>query len=174
MTFEFLCTASGQTHQGMPALDAAAPLSYYAVPADERDARCRLDADACVIDGAYYFVRGCLEIPVHGEREPFSWGVWVSLSEQSFTQWGACFESERRSHVGPFFGWLNAALAPYPDTVNLKTRVHLRDGFIRPFIELEPTDHPLAVEQRKGISAGRVATLYALVVHDGPAAAHSV
>jgi hypothetical protein len=49
--------------------------------------------------------------------------------------------------------------------VNLKTRVHLRDGFIRPFIELEPTDHPLAVEQREGISVERVAELYALVVH---------
>jgi hypothetical protein len=98
----------------------------------------------------------------------------VSLSEQSFTQWVACFESEQRSHVGPFFGWLNAALAPYPDTVNLKTRVHLRDGFIRPFIELEPTDHPLALEQREGICAGRVAELYALVVHDGRAAASTV
>ncbi|MCS0584602.1 DUF2199 domain-containing protein [Massilia pinisoli] len=170
MTFEFFCSGCGQTHEGMPALDAAAPLSYYVVPADERDARCRLDADACVIDGSQYFVRGCLEIPVHDEPEPFSWGVWVSLSEQSFKQWTACFESERRSHVGPFFGWLNAALAPYSDTVNLKTRVHLRDGFIRPFIELEPTMHPLAVEQREGISAGRVAELYALVVHDGRAA----
>jgi hypothetical protein len=170
MAFEFLCSGCGQTHEGMPALDAAAPLSYYTVPADERDARCRLDADACVIDGSYYFVRGCLEIPVHGEPEPFSWGVWVSLSEQSFAQWAACFESEQRSHVGPFFGWLNAAFAPYPDTVNLKTRVHLRDGFIRPFIELEPTDHPLAVEQREGIAARRVAELYALVVHDGPVA----
>lgn len=169
MTFEFHCRGCGQVHQGMPALDAAAPLSYYAVPNDEREARCELDSDACVIDGALFFVRGCLEIPVHGESEPFSWGVWVSLSEQSFRQWVECYESEKRSHIGPFFGWLNAALEPYPDTVNLKTRVHLRDGFIRPFIELEPTDHPLAVEQRDGISVQRVAELYALAVHGGQA-----
>ena len=68
------------------------------------------------------------------------------LSEQSFRQWAACHESEKRSHTGPFFGWLNAALQPYPDTVNLKARVHLRDGFIRPFIELFALvghgDHP--------------------------------
>lgn len=166
MTFEFLCQGCGQIHWGMPALDAAAPVSYYAVPEAERETRCQLDADTCIIDASLYFVRGCLDLPVHGETEPFSWGVWISLSEQSFRQWRACYESGQRSHIGPFFGWLNAALAPYPDTVNLKTHVHLRDGFIRPFIELEPTDHPLAVEQREGIPARRVAELYALVVHE--------
>ena len=166
MTFEFFCSGCGQVHRGMPALDAAAPLSYYSVPEDEREARCQLDSDACVIDETEYYVRGCLEIPVKGETEPFSWGVWVSLSEKSFKQWVAYYESEKRSHIGPFFGWLNAALKPYPDTVSLKTHVHLRDGFIRPFVELEPTDHPLAVEQREGISVERVAQLYASVVHD--------
>lgn len=43
--------------------------------------------------------------------------------------------------------------------------VHLRDNGIRPFIELEPTDHLLAIEQREGISVERVAEIYALVVH---------
>jgi hypothetical protein len=123
------------------------------------------DLDACVIDDSEYFVRGCLEIPVQGESEPLSWGVWVSLSEKSFRQWVNCYRTEKRSHIGPFFGWLNAAIEPYPDTMDLKTHVHLRDGFVRPFIELEPTDHPLAVEQREGISVARVAELYARVVH---------
>lgn len=165
MIFKFLCNGCGQVHEGMPALDAIAPLSYYGVPEQEREARCELGSDACIIDGSHYFVRGCLEIPVHGESEPLSWGVWVSLSENSFQQWCDTYESEKRSHVGPFFGWLNAALDPYPATASLKTHVHLRDGFVRPFIELEPTMHPLAVEQREGIPVARVAELYALVVH---------
>ncbi|MGW1264432.1 DUF2199 domain-containing protein [Streptomyces drozdowiczii] len=33
-------------------------------------------------------------------------------------------------------------------TLNLKTRVHTRPVGDRPFVELEPTDHPLAIEQR--------------------------
>ena len=53
----------------------------------------------------------------------------------------------------------------YPDTLNLKTRVHLRDDGVRPSIELEPTEHPLAIEQRDGITAERVAELYARLVH---------
>ncbi|WP_425517552.1 DUF2199 domain-containing protein [Paenibacillus agaridevorans] len=29
----------------------------------------------------------------------------------------------------------------YPDTLNLKARVHLRADGLRPYIEMEPTDH---------------------------------
>ena len=39
------------------------------------------------IDEKFFFIRGCLEIPVEDEDERFSWGVWVSLSESSFKQW---------------------------------------------------------------------------------------
>lgn len=67
--------------------------------------------------------------------------------------------------MGPFFGWLNASLRPYPETANLKIMVHLRNNGIRPAIEIEPTDHPLAVEQREGISADRLAEIYRIIVH---------
>ena len=53
----------------------------------------------------------------------------------------------------------------YPSTENLKTRVHLRDDGVRPYIELEPTDHPLAVEQRNGITVDRVAEILAYYEH---------
>jgi hypothetical protein len=149
----------------MPSFGAEAPLSYYAVAESERASRCELGSDDCVIDRQWFFVRGCLEIPVHGADEPFSWGVWVSLSEKNFRTWLENFDQQHRSHLGPFFGWLNAWLKPYPETVNLKTHVHLRDHGVRPWIELEPTDHPLAIEQRNGISIDRVAEIYAIMMH---------
>lgn len=79
------------------------------------------------------------------------------------------FRGEKARSYRAIFGWLNAWLKPYPDTINLKTRVHFRDDGIRPYIELEPTDHPLAVEQREGVSVDRVAEIYALMVHDSGA-----
>ena len=166
MGFEFRCRSCGEIHEGMPGFGAAAPLSYYAIPETERASRCKLGSDNCIIDNKSFFVRGCLEIPVHGADEPLIWGVWVSLSGQSFLAWQKVFEQKCRSHVGPFFGWLNASLKPYPETVNLKTKVHLRDDGLRPWIELEPTDHPLAVEQRNGISIDRVAEIYSIMMHD--------
>src|SRR5262245_25845597 len=159
--FRFKCTSCHQWHKGMPTFGADAPLYYYSVPAEERGRRCSLDSDTCVVDDEFFFVRGCLDIPVIGEEEPFSWGVWVSLRKENFLIFMRCLKEPERSHIGPFVGWLSAALPLYPDTENLKTRAHLRDNGIRPYIEVEPTDHPLAVEQRSGISVERVAEIFA-------------
>ena len=155
----FKCTCCGEWRQGAPSYAANAPLYYYYIPDDERETRCVLGTDNCVIDGSIFFVRGCLEIPVIGEVEPFVWGVWVSLSEACYEQITEYFDVTERSHIGPFFGWLSAELPLYPSTENLKTHVHLRDNGIRPYIELEPTDHPLSVEQRNGIAIDRVAEI---------------
>ena len=58
--------------------------------------------------------------------------------------------------MAPSFGWLVNRLAHYDETTFLlKTRAHFRPGGQRPTIELEPTDHPLAVEQRNGITLER-------------------
>ncbi|HET9219353.1 MAG TPA: DUF2199 domain-containing protein [Terriglobia bacterium] len=167
MTFQFRCSTCAEIHTGMPTFGAHAPLSFYEVPEGERDQRCSLGTDDCVIDEKWFFIRGCIEIPVRGETEPFVWGVWVSLSQQNFNEWISAFKLDKRSHLGPYFGWLNAWLKPYTDTANLKTRVHLRDHGIRPYIELEPTDHPLAIEQRQGITRERVAEIYSMMMH-GP------
>ena len=159
--FRFKCVSCGEWHEGMPSFGVEVPLYLYAIPEAERETRCVLTSDTCVIDQEHFFVRGCVDIPVHGETETFSWGVWVSLSRANFDRFVACFEEPNRAHIGPFFGWLSVALPLYPSTENLKTRVHLRNNGIRPFVELEPTGHPLAVEQREGITAGRVAEIYA-------------
>lgn len=163
--FRFKCTCCGEWHEGMPGYAADAPLYYCSIPLAERAARCVLDSDTCVVDQEFFFVRGCVEIPVHGEPDPFIWGVWASLSKSSFDKFIGCFDSANRSHIGPFFGWLSAELPLYPSTRGLKTRVHLRDNGIRPYIELEPTEHPLAVEQRSGITVERVAEIYSRLEH---------
>lgn len=163
--FRFKCTCCNEWHEGMPTYAADAPLFLYGIPEEERKHRCVLQSDTCVVDDRLYFVRGCIEIPVDGANEPFVWGVWVSLSAQSFEDFVACLDTRKRAHIGPFFGWLSAELPLYPSTENLKTPVHLRDDGIRPHIELEPTDHPLAVEQRNGITVDRVAEIYAYYEH---------
>lgn len=52
-------------------------------------------------------------------------------------------------------------------TLNLKTNLHTQPVGRRPTIELEPTDHPLAVEQRSGITHARVRKLAELTLHPG-------
>lgn len=53
----------------------------------------------------------------------------------------------------------------YPDTLLLKTHVHTREVGTRPYIELEATEHPLAVEQRNGITGARVREIGELFEH---------
>lgn len=46
---------------------------------------------------------------------------------------------------------------PYkPSTLNLKALVHTQPVGERPLIELEETDHPISVEQHRGITMARV------------------
>jgi hypothetical protein len=61
----FVCRICGEFHAGLPMdFGADAPAPYYAIPKDERDSRCDLTSDLCVIDEEHFFIRGCLEIPV--------------------------------------------------------------------------------------------------------------
>ena len=97
--FRFTCTACGEVHEGMPAFGWPHPIYYTAVPEEERAARCVLTSDMCMIDGEDFFVRGCIEIPVHGQDESFSWGVWTTLSEKSFREYEDIVQF--REAVGP-------------------------------------------------------------------------
>lgn len=163
--FHFQCRTCDQWHEGVPHISAAAPLYYYGIPEDERAARCDLTSDTCIVDQQLFFVRGIIEIPVQGLDDPFGWGVWASLSPVHFQEYMAHFEDPARSGLGPYFGWLSAAIRGYPDTENLKTRVHIREPGCRPLIELEPTEHSLAVEQRCGIDQARLAAIYEAALH---------
>ncbi len=162
---KYSCATCGEVHEGVPGLSFEAPAYYYAVPPNERAQRCALTSDTCIIDQEHFFVRGCLEIAVDGEPEPFVWGVWVSLSRENFQRFLELYDERERSQRGRYVGWLSVRLPDYPDTLKLKAAVHLRDGETRPLIELEPTDHLLALEQRTGMSRGRLVEILSLAEH---------
>ncbi len=107
------------------------------------------------------FLRGVIEIPIVGRDDCFRWGAWASLSEESFRRALDLWTAEVIENEPPKFGWLSNNIDIYPNTLNLATHVHLRPGKLRPAIELEPTDHPLAIEQREGITLARVEEIVA-------------
>ena len=144
------------------------PDLYFDIPEEERAKRIEVDKDFCVIDGKHYFVRGRLEIPVIDSDTVFAWDVWVSQSEANFKRALELKNTKGRESEQPYFGWLSNNLHLYPDTTNLKTHIHTQPvGFV-PTIEMEPTDHPLAVEQREGITLKRVKEIAALILHPKP------
>lgn len=161
----FTCTCCGAHHLELSMnYTAEAPAVWAPSFADADD--CLLSSDQCVVGGQLYFVKGMIEIPVIGSDEVFSWGVWVSLSRENFSRAADLWDTPGREAEEPYFGWLTTDLPVYPTaTLNLKTHVHTRPVGERPFIELEPTDHPLAVEQRTGITLDRVREIAAAILH---------
>ena len=92
--------------------------------------------------------------------------MWVSLSEKNFNQAVDLWEKPGRETEPPYFGWLNTDIPLYPNTPNLKTHVHTRPVGERPYIQLEPIDHPLAIEQREGITLARAQNLANHVIQE--------
>jgi hypothetical protein len=165
---EFTCRTCGERHDTSEiSLGADEPVQWNLLSDDER-ANSQLGEEQCVIEAGgqtQYFVRACLEIPIKGAESVFTWGVWVSLSEKSFTEMGDHWEDPARTSFGPYFGWLCTPIPGYPDTVYLKTMVHQRAVGLRPFVELEPTDHPLALDQRNGVDPARMQEVIVELLH---------
>jgi hypothetical protein len=165
-SLRYKCRSCNEWHEGLPSPGWDYPFPYLRIPEEERERRIVLTKDRCVIDGAEFYVRANLDIPIRGGEQPLCWGVWVSLSEASFRQFEKLFDDSSREPNTSFFGWLCSSIPGYPDTALLKTRIHIQPWPTRPLVELEPTDHPLAVDWRNGITVKRaVALVQPFVAH---------
>ena len=164
----FRCRKCGEWHEELPFSYHALAPAYWAKYLAE-DAESELAEDQCVIRGEAYFVRGLVRLPVADMDGEFDWGVWASLSEQSFMRMSELWFQEGRESEPAAFGWLATELPVYDlSTLNLKTKVQTQELGLRPLIEVEPTDHPLSVEQREGITSARVQEFAERLLHSEP------
>lgn len=125
-----------------------------------------LDRDFCFYvdeQGPHWFIRGHIGLPVVDvPGEEFQWSVWVSLSEESMDLLEQHWDNPKRVELEPRFGWLTTELPYDESTLSLPTLVHQRPPGQTPFIMLDPhSDHPLAREQREGITMHEVAAVNA-------------
>jgi hypothetical protein len=169
---DWTCSGCGSRHHGLPDLACAGPEQWpgseqYAPNSTANFSQHFLSEDFCALYGKHFFIRCILEIPIlasGGER--FAYGVWSTLSEKNFHIYADTFDSGVQGELGPWFGWFSNRLKGYPETLNLKCQVHPCVGRQRPRIELEATDHPLALEQRNGVTLDRLLEIHALNGHD--------
>ena len=155
-SFTFKCASCGESHSGVPDLAFASPYHYLDMTDADKASESVLTDDFCSIANRDFFVRGCLEIPRISGARPLVWGAWVSLSRVNYDRYVQLLPDEERSPEGPFFGWFCNKLPGYPNTLSLRTHVRFRPFPLRPIIELEPSEHPLSVEQRAGITDDRL------------------
>jgi hypothetical protein len=157
----YRCAVCGEVHEGVP------PGFGWRVPDLLGDVpREKLKEHWLVIDeliegrddggNPFFGIHGNLEIPVAEWDEPFGWTIWASLTEEQ-AKWALnTWFDEDRVAAPPAGGYLLNTIPVYPNTHGLLVSVHWRAVGVRPLIRVEGDDHPLAAEQRDGITAARV------------------
>ena len=142
------------------------PDTYANMSRQERDTRAVIGSDQCVVDQQWFFIRGCLEVPIVGSADPFLWGLWASIREEVYDEISDSWEQSNREKLrGPFKGRIANSLSEYPETLNLKVKIVIQPVGTRPLFLLEDDEHPLGLEQRHGITRDRALELVALVLH---------
>jgi hypothetical protein len=161
----FLCSCCGERHGTLPSgYGTLAPVHWREELAG--DPASLLTGEQCVIENQHFFLRARIILPVLDADHRFEWGVWVSVSRKNYYRAGAMWGNPDRAAEPPYFGWLATDLPIYdPPTVNLKTQFQTQAPGIRPTVELEPTEHPLAVEQHSGITAARIQEIAEIFLH---------
>ncbi|UPL49490.1 DUF2199 domain-containing protein [Hymenobacter sublimis] len=148
----YVCACCGETHEYLPDIGFAKPENYFDVPPEQRDTRVQVTADTCIIDNQYFYIRGVIKIPLHDSESYFGIGAWISQKEENFWTYQ---QHPNTDEIGPYFGWLCSDIPEFGETLSLKTQARFQCGNLRPWIELEPTNHPLSVAQHEGISADK-------------------
>jgi hypothetical protein len=149
------CAICSKSHDEIPICFGIEAPWRALVPEDEFEQRVQLNLDQCVVDEQAFFIRGHIEIAIQEHPEPLSFSVWSSLSERSFLHMCERSDEPDRASDPPYFGWLSSPIAAYPSTIHLKLSVQSRLPGLTPLFTVEPSDHPLARDQRDGISIRR-------------------
>ena len=159
------CACCGRSFDGL-LLDVAyrCPSAYEALPDPRESDTVGLSSDFCRVDDAL-FLRACLEIPVLGLEQPFVWGVWVAVDRATWDRAAALFEADPAPDEPSYAALLANRLQDYPDTLDLRARIRFRPLPHRPLVALEPDDHDIAGDQRKGITIERVKRIVGPLMH---------
>jgi hypothetical protein len=162
--FAFTCTCCGKMHEGSPSFSFEAPWQYASLSQAQQKSMTTLSNDFCTItheEGTDHFIRAVLEIPIQGVTEPFTWGIWVSLSEKSFRRYAETFNDPVAGEG--FFGWVCNKLPGYPPGDCLATDVVIQAGGLRPKLYLHHDGsgnvEQLVLDQLNGISIARAQEL---------------
>jgi hypothetical protein len=166
----YWCGICGQFHAGQYISVACDSPDPYACLNNAEKADCaHLGSDDCIINDDQYYLRGIIELPIIGLKETFLWGVWARVRERDYDEFAVHFEaSGREKMIGPYKGRLCNRLRGYDlDTLNLKCSIRIQPVGIRPLFIIDELEHPLAIEQRHGISLERARQISAIVHHQG-------
>lgn len=153
-TYRYTCSCCGKTMTGLlMSIACNVPDNWLDLSEAERT-QSQMNSDFCYLkweDGTVErYIRCIMELPVPSLDDVFTYGVWMSISEES---WDIHLEG---SETGTYekdscFGFLGNAIRTFPQSRNLHADVCFREGDKRPVVILHHADHPLVAAQENGL-----------------------
>lgn len=157
----FTCAVCGRFHDDeLLDVRAGLPEAIYELSEEERRRRASVDpgGDFATLDGDRHFVRALIEIPLTTDDERFGWGVWI-LVAPAYAPAVARDWTDPQAFGRTYPGRLATDLPAYGATIDLPGALRFRSLEELPAFELDDRSHPLALEQRLGISLERAREL---------------
>ena len=151
---KYTCSCCGEEHIEFPALAFQFPDNYDTLSQQDKEAIAEVDNDFCVItfpDQTDRFIRCTLSQKVIDHCENLEYGLWVSLSEESFNDYSKNYDNE--NHETKYFGWLCNDIPEYEFNEYIPVTVFTRTGNERPeIVPHEDFDHPFVKDYYNGIT----------------------
>ena len=141
------------------------PDMFFEMPLGDRENRAQCNDDLCEIDGKHFFIRGFLEIPRTDSPLTFAFGVWAKVTHKDYKRYLELYRDERQAEELPFVGQLANQIPGYPKTIGLKTQVQMISPESRPALKLISNSHPMAKDQKQGITGARVLEILRPHIH---------
>jgi hypothetical protein len=117
--------------------------------------RCRYSSDYFVCDDEYFYIRAVLPIPVHDTGRDYCIGVWVQVSQKSFSRIWDLWDDPEQSREPPFRGGLANDVHLNTESINSEVKLQLTGPTSRPVAYLVDSKSTLYAEQRCGITIHR-------------------
>ncbi|MGB1247580.1 MAG: DUF2199 domain-containing protein [Chitinophagales bacterium] len=131
----FKCSHCDEWHEGLPALAYKTPEYYNELSDIERKEIAKIGKDFCEIkypNQVNRFIRVVLFQKVNDFEGTLDYGLWVSLSEENFTDYWDNFNEDE--HEAEYFGWLSSSIHGYEATTKIPVTVFVSKGNQRPEI----------------------------------------
>ncbi|MDQ0667600.1 DUF2199 domain-containing protein [Pseudomonas sp. W2I6] len=131
------------------------PDAVMALSQDDRESGVQENNDLAIIGGKQFFIRALLPLPVLGREEVFHIGIWVRIQQLDFERVYELWDDPQQSSEPPFSVTIANDIPGLPATCGLPAMLNLTDPANRPKVTLIASNHPLSLEQCRGITAHR-------------------
>jgi hypothetical protein len=162
----WVCSVCGEPHdERLLDIRMSLPDVVHVLDEEDRGRDAWISDDFVALADGRRFVRGLLQIPIPELETRFGYGLWV---EANAADWDRLFEhwyDPEQAGFPAVDGALANELDPYGPTLGLRVCLQPTSADTLPDVAVVEADHPLARDQRAGITVGRAEELAAMVLH---------